>query len=671
MEGQVQLLPRIQPFAKQKLERAGRMLLPATASSDHGSSCTGTGLELTGGNIVAEMLEAIDTVTSFTSYRRTHRKDCLNLSRRLKLLIPFLEEIRDYIHVSSTEVSNHAIHRLMSLKKALVSAKKLLKICNHGSKIYLALESEAIMSRFHSAYDKLNDALDNLPCEELGTSEEVKEQVELMRVQLKRAKRRADTQDIELAMDMMVVFSKGEEDRSADMAILERLAKKLELHTIPDLKIETALVDKLVNDRGHSSETIKIMLDVLWKFKQIAGVEVPEDVIVNSPVPTSRSLRRCRSFLYPNEFLCPITLDLMTDPVIIATGQTYERESIERWLSSDQRTCPKTGQKLTHLTLVPNFALRNLILQWCETNSIELLKKYNLDGSDSFAELTNLISSSIQNLSSHDLDTQMEAIAKIRMLSKDSPEGRTMIANNGGIPPLVHLLSRHDPRIQEHAVTALLNLSLDESNKRVISREGAIPFMIDILHNGTNEGKENSAAALFSLSMLDENKVLIGSINGIPALVKLLSSGTIRGKKDAATALFNLSLNVGNKCRAIKAGIVSALVELMEDKESGMMNESLSILLLLASNSEGCKEMGQLSFVKTIVSVMRDGTEKNKECATALLLELSLKNSFCILAALHHGVYEPLVEIAKSGTNRGKRKANSLLQHMSNCEQIP
>ena len=36
-------------------------------------------------------------------------------------------------------------------------------------------------------------------------------QVELTRMQLKRAKRRTDTQDIELAMDMMVVFSKKDE----------------------------------------------------------------------------------------------------------------------------------------------------------------------------------------------------------------------------------------------------------------------------------------------------------------------------------------------------------------------------------------------------------------------------------------------------------------------------
>lgn len=35
------------------------------------------------------------------------------------------------------------------------------------------------MSRFHAVYDKLNRALDEMPYEQLGISEEVKEQVML------------------------------------------------------------------------------------------------------------------------------------------------------------------------------------------------------------------------------------------------------------------------------------------------------------------------------------------------------------------------------------------------------------------------------------------------------------------------------------------------------------
>lgn len=614
---------------------------------------------------VNELLEMIEQVGSYTEYRKTQRKECLNLVRRLKLLVPLFEELKEL----EKSVSGFALNSLLDLRKSMLLAKKLLKNCNNGSKIYLAMEGEAVMAQFHGVYDKLNQALDDFPFDQLGISVEVKEQVELMKMQLKRAKKRADTQDMELAMDMMVVFSK-KEDRNADTAILERLAKKLELHTIPDLKEETVAIKKLVKKRGGKNEATQQIIDLLGKFKEVVGLDA--STALDGPM-SSRSLQRCQSSLVPNEYLCPITLEIMTDPVIVATGQTYERESIERWLNSKHRTCPKTGQTLQHLSLAPNFALRNLILQWCEKNNVELPKKDNpaRQSEKSSSELMDEISSLVQALSLTQLDEQRDATMRLRMLSKESPENRILIANNGGIPILIQQLCHPDLKIQEHTVTALLNLSIDETNKRLIAREGAIPAMIDILQTGTDEAKENSAAALFSLSMLDENKVLVGAMNGIPSLVYLLQNGTTRGKKDAATALFNLCLNKTNKSRAIEAGIFPPLLHLLEEKSLGMVDEALSILLLLASHPEGQIELGKRVFVEKLVEIMRDGTAKNKECATSVLLELGLKNSSLILAALQVGVYEHLREIVRCGTNRAQRKANSLLQHMSKCEHIP
>ncbi|OVA00605.1 Armadillo [Macleaya cordata] len=614
--------------------------------------------------VIQEMIDLIEAVGLFGDYRRSQKKDSFNLVRRMKLLVPLLEEIKEI----EKPIPDEALKCLCNLKKALNCAKKLLKTCNEGSKIFLAFENEAIMVRFHGAYDKINQALDGMPFEELEISDEVKEQVELMRTQLKRAKRRTDTQDIELAMDMMVVFSKTDE-RNADSAILERLANKLELHTIPDLRTETAAVRKLIKERnGQNAESTQQIINILGKFKQIAGLEEPN---VLDDVPP-KTLEKCPSLAIPHEFLCPITLEIMTDPVIIASGQTYERESIQKWFESNHRTCPATRQNLAHLSVAPNFALRNLILQWCEKNNFELPKKESgADADGSSTEQKEEISSLVQNLSSTQLDVQRKSVIKIRMLSKENPENRVMIASSGGIPPLVQLLSYPDSRIQEHTVTALLNLSIDEANKKLIAREGAIPAIIEILQNGKTEARENSAACLFSLSILDENKVAIGSLNGIPPLVDLLQNGTIRGKKDAATALFNLSLNQVNKARAIKAGIVKPLLQLLVDKNLGMVDEALSILLLLVSHPEGRSAIGQLSFIETLVEFIREGTPKNKECAVSVLLELGLNNSSFILAALQYGVYEHLVEVSKSGTSRAQRKANSLLQHMSKCEHIP
>lgn len=140
-----------------------------------------------------------------------------------------------------------------------------------------------------------------------------------MHKQLKRVKRRADSQDIELAVDLMVVFSKNKDERNADSAILERLANKLELHTIAYLKEETMAVKKLAKGRGINAENLQQITDLLSKFKDISGIDEAALSLDNSL--SSKSLQKCPSSSIPNEFLCPITLEIMTDPVIVATGQ--------------------------------------------------------------------------------------------------------------------------------------------------------------------------------------------------------------------------------------------------------------------------------------------------------------------------------------------------------------
>ncbi|KAB8103967.1 hypothetical protein EE612_036572, partial [Oryza sativa] len=274
--------------------------------------------------------------------------------------------------------------------------------------------------------------------------------------------------------------------------------------------------------------------------------------------------------------------------------QTYERRSIQKWLDAGQRTCPKTQQPLGHLSLAPNYALKNLIMQWCDKNKVEI---HSGDPPPEPPEDPKVvIPTLVKDLSSPNLDVQRKAVKKIRTLSKENPENRLLVTDNAGIPALIGLLPYPDKKMQENTVTSLLNLSIDEANKLLIARGGAIPLIIDVLRNGSVEGQENSAAALFSLSMVDENKVAIGTLGGIPPLVDLLQNGTVRGKKDASTAIFNLMLNNGNKLRAIEAGILPTLLKLLDDKKAAMVDEALSIFLLLASNPTCRGEVGTEHF---------------------------------------------------------------------------
>ena len=63
----------------------------------------------------------------------------------------------------------------------------------------------------------------------------------------------------------------------------------------------------------------------------------------------------------PDGFECPVTTDLMEDPVIAADGHSYEQAAIKQWLSGGRRISPMTGEKLHHTLLTPNHALRKAI----------------------------------------------------------------------------------------------------------------------------------------------------------------------------------------------------------------------------------------------------------------------------------------------------------------------
>ena len=71
----------------------------------------------------------------------------------------------------------------------------------------------------------------------------------------------------------------------------------------------------------------------------------------------------------PNYFICPISLDIMKDPVIAVSGITYDRESIDKWLEKVS-SCPVTKQPLpSDSDLTPNHTLRRLIQHWCVENA--------------------------------------------------------------------------------------------------------------------------------------------------------------------------------------------------------------------------------------------------------------------------------------------------------------
>ncbi|KAG7018988.1 E3 ubiquitin-protein ligase PUB23, partial [Cucurbita argyrosperma subsp. argyrosperma] len=81
------------------------------------------------------------------------------------------------------------------------------------------------------------------------------------------------------------------------------------------------------------------------------------------------NLRSSMDSDFPPLFRCPISMELMEDPVTISTGVTYERKSIEKWLFTyNKRTCPATMQTVAvgenDFVMTPNLTLKRVILAW-------------------------------------------------------------------------------------------------------------------------------------------------------------------------------------------------------------------------------------------------------------------------------------------------------------------
>lgn len=66
-----------------------------------------------------------------------------------------------------------------------------------------------------------------------------------------------------------------------------------------------------------------------------------------------------------NDFICPLTLDIMEEPTIAEDGFSYERQHIEDWIqirikNKQPIISPKTGEEMG-INLVPNITLKNII----------------------------------------------------------------------------------------------------------------------------------------------------------------------------------------------------------------------------------------------------------------------------------------------------------------------
>ncbi|KAG4128010.1 hypothetical protein ERO13_D10G251000v2 [Gossypium hirsutum] len=572
----------------------------------------GSSIFLQSNSLLESLIHLSNEVSSIEKLPSIQVRNVSTMLRRIKVLTSLFEEIQESNNPMLPPSSVLCLSELFSVIRRV---KSTMEGCKNGSSLWGLIQTERLSNQFHVFVKEIARALDILPLSLLTVTVDIKEQIELLHRQAKRVELYVDPKEIQ-TRDVLLTLMASEKNMF-DVETVKHVFNSVGLKTVLDYEEEMSKLEDEVHKQAESEEN-----DV----RQVSG-----------SVGKSTSA----SFNVPDEFRCPISLDLMKDPVIVASGHTYDRSSIAQWINTGHYTCPKSGQRLIHMALIPNYALKSLVHQWCQENNIPLMEcssnaeseKKTCEKAVDHISATKVAIDSVKRtaefvvgkLAMGSVDIQRQAAYELRLLAKTGMDNRRIIAEAGAIPFLVTMLSSNDPRTQENAVTALLNLSIFDNNKILIMAAGAIKNIVDVLESGkTMEARENAAAAIFSLSMIDDFKVAIGAHSqAIPALVALLREGTTTGKRDAAMALCNLALYNANKLKTVAAGAVPLLIELLMDDKAGITDDALGVLALLLSCPQGLEAIKKSRpLVPLLIDLLRFGSAEGKENSITLLLGL-------------------------------------------------
>lgn len=330
----------------------------------------------------------------------------------------------------------------------------------------------------------------------------------------------------------------------------------------------------------------------------------------------------------PSYFLCPISLQLMRDPVTLPTGISYDRAAISRWLAAPSpapaRTCPVTREPLApELQLTPNHTLRRLIVSWIA--SLSPGKHADVDDEVAAAlrpvhreELTSLLSDAGK------AHAQVGALKKLGELVAECEDRRAMLESQDGVfDVLSRVLTGASAcsTAREEAVGVLASLRIPQQELvRVVSRHGnLVESLTAVLRSPNPRSRAHAVRLVRSLADVAVPAWMIGLDQDLLAEVVRVVRGRdmpARATKAALHALSALCPYGRNRVKIVGAGAVAALVELLLDEPERRVCElALAVLDRLCTCAEGRAELvahaaGVAVVGKKVLRVSEAATER-------------------------------------------------------------
>ncbi|XP_062185413.1 E3 ubiquitin-protein ligase PUB23-like [Phragmites australis] len=330
----------------------------------------------------------------------------------------------------------------------------------------------------------------------------------------------------------------------------------------------------------------------------------------------------------PKFFVCPISLEIMRDPVTLSSGITYDRDSIERWVfNGGHGDCPVTKLPLgaSGLEPTPNHTLRRLIQAWCAAQAVErfptqrppvdayrvaaIVDEANRGGQQellaSLRELADIVGESDRNRRC--VEGAPGAVEFLVSVVKKHAAGTAKLLVGSQAEMYGVLDSPKASSPEEAALSILHSVKLsEESLKRVLDgSDDFLDTLASVLRWPSYRSRTYGIHLLkAALSAMTPSRLSSASTELVEAVVRVVTDRTLSPKaiKVALHVLCRLCPWGRNRIKAVEAGAVAALVELLLNEGYGGSNgrggkRTCELTAVAMDHLCGCAE-GRLELVE-------------------------------------------------------------------------
>ncbi|KAE8708662.1 putative Pentatricopeptide repeat (PPR) superfamily protein [Hibiscus syriacus] len=578
-----------------------------------------------GSEVLSQTVEAIlETVVSANDI--LFKKDTFKkLASYLERIVPVLKELKEK-YIYNSESLNNAIQILNRETKA---AKQITLECNTKSKVYLLVNSRGIVRRLEGIMGEISRALSLLPLASLELSSAIVVEIGNLCDSMQKAEFKAAVAEEEVLEKIETGIQERKADRSYANNLLALIAEAVGITT------ERSALKKEFEDFKSEIENVRLRKDKAEAIQmdQIIALLERADAASSPKEKEMKYFTKRKSLgsqpLEPlRSFYCPITCDVMVDPVETSSGQTFERSAIEKWFTDGNNLCPLTMTPLDTSILRPNKTLRQSIEEWKDRNTMITIAsmKQNLTSGDEedvlhclgqlkdlceqkdmhreWVMLENYIPLLIQLLGGKNRDIRNRVLVILHILTKDSDDAKDRVAKvDGAIEFVVRSLGR---RMDERrlAVALLLVLSkYDVLRDSIGKAQGCILLLVTMASGDDNQAARDAEEILENLSFSDQNVILMARANYFKHLLQRLSTGPEDVKLIMATAVAEMELTDHNKVVLLERGALRPLLHSLS--HGGIQMKTVAVKAL-----------------RNLSSIPKNGLQMIKEGASRPLLDL-------------------------------------------------